>query len=134
MRHNGRIGLTKEHIRRIVLSKLRIVYRHWQSKENPFSSGKKSGSRRSDARAFETALVASLLGSLSEAIEQNKWGARWKTLAMGSELHGKGYARERCGLAFTDASRDAHLIFSRSVFTYTGIADGRSAVVGHFAA
>jgi len=81
MRHNGCIGLTKEHIRRIVLSKLRIVYRHWQSKENPFSSGKKSGSRRSDARAFETALVASLLGSLSEAIEQNNRahdGRRWR--------------------------------------------------------
>lgn len=131
MRHNGCIGLTKEHIRRIVLSKLRIVYRHWQSKENPFSSGKKSGSRRSDARAFETALVASLL---VRAYRAEKWGARWKTLAMGAGLHGKGYARERCGLAFTDASRDAHLIFSRSVFTYTGIADGRSAVVGHFAA
>ncbi len=71
MRDNGRIGLTKEQIRRIVLSKLRIVYRDWRSEESPFSSGKKSGSRRSDPHAFETALVASLLGGLSEAIEQN---------------------------------------------------------------
>lgn len=65
------IGLTKEQIRRIVLTKLKIVYRDWRFKENPFSNRRRSGNRQSDARAFETALVAGLLGGLSEAIEKN---------------------------------------------------------------
>jgi hypothetical protein len=65
------IGLTKEQVRRIVLGKLKIVYRDWQSKDNPFSNRRRSGNRRNDARAFETALVAGLLGGLSEAIEKN---------------------------------------------------------------
>lgn len=65
------IGLTKEQIRRIVLSKLKIVYRDWRFKDNPFSNRRRSGNRQNDARAFETALVAGLLGGLSEAIEKN---------------------------------------------------------------
>ncbi len=65
------IGLTKEQVRRIVLGKLKIVYRDWQSKDNPFSNRRRSGNRGTDARAFETALVAGLLGGLSEAIEKN---------------------------------------------------------------
>ena len=65
------MGLTKEQVRRIVLGKLKIVYRDWQSKDNPFSNRRRSGNRRNDARAFETALVAGLLGGLSEAIEKN---------------------------------------------------------------
>jgi len=65
------IGLTKEQVRRIVLGKLKIVYRDWQSKDNPFSNRRRAGNRRNDARAFETALVAGLLGGLSEAIEKN---------------------------------------------------------------
>jgi hypothetical protein len=32
----GRVGLTKEEIRRIVLSKLRIVYRDWRFTKGPF--------------------------------------------------------------------------------------------------
>jgi hypothetical protein len=65
------IGLTKEQIRRIVLTKLKIVYRDWRFKANPFSNRRRSGNRQNDARAFETALVAGLLGGLSEAIEKN---------------------------------------------------------------
>lgn len=65
------IGLTKEQIRRIVLTKLKIVYRDWRFKDNPFSNRRRSGNRQNDARAFETALVAGLLGGLSEAIEKN---------------------------------------------------------------
>jgi len=64
-------GLTKEQIRRIVLSKLKVVYRDWRFKDNPFSNRRRSGNRGHDARAFETALVAGLLGGLSEAIEKN---------------------------------------------------------------
>ena len=67
----ARRGLTKEQVRRIVLGKLKIVYRDWQSKDNPFSNRRRSGNRGHDARAFETALVAGLLGGLSEAIEKN---------------------------------------------------------------
>jgi hypothetical protein len=65
------IGLTKEQIRRIVLTKLKIVYRDWRFKDNPFSNRRRSGNRQNDAPAFETALVAGLLGGLSEAIEKN---------------------------------------------------------------
>ncbi len=65
------IGLTKEQVRRIVLAKLKIVYRDWQSMDNPFSNRRRSGNRGHEARAFETALVAGLLGGLSEAIEKN---------------------------------------------------------------
>ena len=71
MRMKVGIGLTKEQVRRIVLGKLKIVYRDWQSKDNPFSNRRRSGNRGHEARAFETALVAGLLGGLSEAIEKN---------------------------------------------------------------
>ena len=71
MRMKAGIGLTKEQIRRIVLTKLKIVYRDWRFKDNPFSNRRRSGNRQNDARAFETALVAGLLGGLSEAIEKN---------------------------------------------------------------
>ena len=68
----GGVGLTKEEIRRIVLSKLRIVYRDWRFTKGPFwHRAPKAGQRRMDARSFESALVAALLGGLSEAIEKN---------------------------------------------------------------
>ena len=65
------IDLTKEQVRRIVLGKLKIVYRDWRFKDNPFSNRRRSGNRGHDGQAFETALVAGLLGGLSEAIEKN---------------------------------------------------------------
>ena len=72
MEKKSRVGLRKEEIRRIVLSKLRIVYRDWRFKNGPFwHKEPKAGQRRNDARAFETALLAALLGGLSEAIEKN---------------------------------------------------------------
>ena len=72
MASRGRIGLTKEQVRRIVLSKLKIVYRDWRFKNSPFwHRGHRAGERRDDARSFEIALVAALLGGLSEAIEKN---------------------------------------------------------------
>src|SRR5437667_5131552 len=68
----GRVGLRKEQIRRIVLSKLKIVYRDWRFNKGPFWHREpKAGHRRSDPRSFETALLAVLLGGLSEAIEKN---------------------------------------------------------------
>jgi hypothetical protein len=72
MASRGRIGLTKEQVRRIVLSKLRIVYRDWRFTNSPFwHRVHKAGERRDDARSFDIALVAALLGGLSEAIEKN---------------------------------------------------------------
>ena len=66
------IGLTKEQVRRIALSKLKIVYRDWDFAKGPFWHREpKAGQRRIDARSFETALLAALLGGLSEAIEKN---------------------------------------------------------------
>jgi hypothetical protein len=66
------LGLTKEQVRRIVLSKLKVVYHDWSLAEAPFSGRDvRGGSRRGNERAFETALVAGLLGGLSEAIEKN---------------------------------------------------------------
>jgi hypothetical protein len=68
----GRVGLTKEHVRRIVLAKLRIVYRDWRVTNDPFGRrDPNAGRRREDAQSCETALVAALLGGLSEAIEKN---------------------------------------------------------------
>jgi len=60
-------------VRRIVLSKLNIVYRDWHvEKRSPFwHRAPNAGKRRSDARSFDTALLAALLGGLSEAIEKN---------------------------------------------------------------
>ena len=72
MAKKSRVGLSKEEIRRIVLSKLRIVYRDWHSEQGPFwHRAPKAGQRRTDARSFDTALLAALLGGLSEAIEKN---------------------------------------------------------------
>jgi hypothetical protein len=72
MAFKGRIGLTKEHVRRIALSKMKIVYRDWDFAKGPFwHLEPKAGHRRIDARSFETALLAALLGGLSEAIERN---------------------------------------------------------------
>jgi hypothetical protein len=74
-------GLSKEEIRRIALAKLRVVYREWGIK-TPFArveSGART--RREDPRAFSIALVAALLGGLSEAIERN-------TRALVAELEG----------------------------------------------
>jgi hypothetical protein len=65
----SRVGLSKEEVRRIVLSKLRVVYRDWRMAKSPFWL--KPGRRRGDARSFETALLAALLGGVSEAIERN---------------------------------------------------------------
>src|ERR1700737_1815820 len=72
MSPRSHVGLTKEQVRRIVLSKLRIVYRDWHSEQDPFwHRVPKAGQRRTDARSFDTALLAALLGGLSEAIEKN---------------------------------------------------------------
>ena len=66
------IGLHKDAIRRIALEKLEVVYRDWNLREPPFSDfATEPGERRDDARAFVIALVAALLGGLSDAIEQN---------------------------------------------------------------
>jgi hypothetical protein len=68
----GTLGLSKEEIRRLVLAKLRIVYRDWGIDETPFArAGAAPGPRRDDPRAFVVALVAALLGGLSEAIDRN---------------------------------------------------------------
>lgn len=65
-------GLSKEEIRRLVLAKLRVVYRDWGIDETPFARvGATRGKRRDDPRAFVVGLVAALLGGLSEAIEEN---------------------------------------------------------------
>jgi hypothetical protein len=66
------IGLHKDAIRRIALEKLEVVYRDWHFNEPPFADfATEAGERRDDARAFLIALVAALLGGLSDAIEQN---------------------------------------------------------------
>jgi hypothetical protein len=66
------IGLPKDAIRRIALEKLEVVYRDWNFDEPPFADfATEAGERRDDARAFVIALVAALLGGLSDAIEQN---------------------------------------------------------------
>src|SRR3984893_10109319 len=72
MPFRGRVGLSKEQVRRIVLAKLRIVYRDWRLTNRPFGRrDPNAGRRREDAQSFETALVAALVGGLSEAIEKN---------------------------------------------------------------
>jgi len=66
------LGLTKEDVRQIVLAKLAVVYRDWNLGHPPFwGRAVRPGNRRSDGDAFGTALVAGLLGGLSEAIEKN---------------------------------------------------------------
>jgi hypothetical protein len=66
------VGLSKEEVRRIVIDKLRVVYRDWHFAEVPFADFlSEAGERREDPRAFVIALVAALLGGISDAIEQN---------------------------------------------------------------
>lgn len=68
----AKVGLHKDAIRQIALKKLEVVYRDWRIKELPFADfATEAGERREDARAFVIALVAGLLGGLSDAIEQN---------------------------------------------------------------
>jgi hypothetical protein len=67
-----RIGLGKEDIRRIVLERLRVVYDEWGVNGAPFGDVvPNAGERREDPRAFVIALVAGVVGGLSEAIERN---------------------------------------------------------------
>lgn len=66
------VGLNKEEVRRIVLKKLRVVYQDWHFAEVPFADFlSEPGDRREDPRAFVIALVAALLGGISDAIEKN---------------------------------------------------------------
>lgn len=66
------IGLSKEAIRRIALAKLAVVYRDWGLHEAPFADfASEPGQRRDDARAFVIALVAGLLGGITDAISEN---------------------------------------------------------------
>jgi hypothetical protein len=66
------LGLSKEEIRRLVLRKLQVVYRDWGIEQTPFARAEAGfRARRDDPRAFVVALVAALLGGLSEAIERN---------------------------------------------------------------
>ncbi len=65
-------GLSKEEVRRIVIDKLRVVYHDWHFTEVPFADFlSDAGERREDPRAFVIALVAALLGGISDAIERN---------------------------------------------------------------
>jgi len=65
-------GLSKEDVRRIVIDKLRVVYHDWHFTEVPFADFlSDAGERREDPRAFVIALVAALLGGISDAIERN---------------------------------------------------------------
>jgi hypothetical protein len=95
MRTKVGIGLTKEQIRRLVLAKLKVIYRDWHFKDNPFSNRKRSGNRQNDPGAFDAALIAGLLGGLSEAIEKNN---RALFTALGREdqrMRMKGHAKRR---------------------------------------
>jgi hypothetical protein len=66
------VGLSKESIRRIALAKLAVVYRDWGLREPPFADfATEPGQRRDDARAFVIALVAALLGGITDAISAN---------------------------------------------------------------
>jgi hypothetical protein len=65
-------GLSKEEVRRIVIDKLRVVYHDWHFTEVPFADFlSDAGERREDPRAFVIALLAALLGGISDAIERN---------------------------------------------------------------
>src|ERR1700730_15366334 len=62
MPFRGRVVLSKEQVRRIVLAKLRIVYRDWRLTNRPFGRrDPNAGRRREDAQSFETALVAAVV-------------------------------------------------------------------------
>jgi len=53
MPFRGRVGLTKEQLRRIILAKLRIVYRDWRLPNRPFGRrDPNAGRRREDAQTF----------------------------------------------------------------------------------
>ena len=66
------VGLDKQEIRRIVLDKLTVVYDEWGIDGAPFEDmTPNAGERRQDPRAFMIALVAGVVGGLSEAIERN---------------------------------------------------------------
>src|SRR5258708_39418933 len=81
MPFRGRVGLTQEQVRRIVLARLRIVYRDWRLTNRPFGRrDPNAGRRREDAPSLETALVAALLGGLPAAIAKNNH-ARFTPLA-----------------------------------------------------
>lgn len=68
----ARLGLHKEAIRRLALAKIEVVYRDWGFDERPFADfATEPGERHHDARAFLIALVAGLLGGISDAIEKN---------------------------------------------------------------
>jgi len=96
MAFRGRVGLTKEQIRRIVLSKLKIVYRDWTFNKGPFWHREpKAGHRRSDPRSFETALLAALLGGLSEAIEKNNHALSTSLGRKTQRVRAKGLAKGR---------------------------------------
>jgi len=72
--HNGHdhVGLDKQEIRQIVLDKLRTIYAEWGIDGVPFEDVvPNAGERRQDPRAFVIALVAGVVGGLSEAIERN---------------------------------------------------------------
>jgi hypothetical protein len=97
MARRGSIGLTKEQIRRIVLSKVRIVYRDWHLANGPFWNRQPTaGQRRNDpALSFETALVAALLGGLSEAIEKNNQALFTALRSRDQRLDRKSTAKRR---------------------------------------
>jgi hypothetical protein len=52
MSPRSRVGLTKEQVRRIVLSKLRIVYRDWHSEQGPFWHPSAEGWTPAERRAI----------------------------------------------------------------------------------
>jgi hypothetical protein len=67
-----RLGLSKNEIRRVVLDRLKIIYDEWGVDGAPFEDiVPNAGERRDDPRAFVIALVAGVVGGLSEAIERN---------------------------------------------------------------
>ena len=55
-----------------MLDRLRTVYAEWGVNSGPFDDiVPRAGERREDPRAFVIALVAGVVGGLSEAIERN---------------------------------------------------------------
>ena len=93
VRRNGSIGLRKDAIRRIALEKLEVVYRDWNVTGSPFADfATEAGERREDARAFLIALVAGLLGGLSEAIDRNN-----EVIAAALTPQGRGRGRRDAG-------------------------------------
>jgi hypothetical protein len=80
-------GLSKEDVRRIVLDRLRTVYQEWGVDSGPFDDMVPSaGERREDPRAFVIALLAGVVGGLSEAMERNNAALleAWQRRAPGS--------------------------------------------------